>query len=237
MLGDIGSAVMVWDIETVPDISTARRVYGLSDATDEDVRAALGTTFPKLIFHQIICIGALIAIRTIQGWDVKSVGAPNTSARSEKDLIKSFVGKVAELCPRLVTFNGSSFDLPVVRYRALLHQLPAPGLSCRPYFNRYTDDALDLCDVLSSYDSRGKISLDELSKALGHPGKPVDIKGHQVDEFYRSGRIEEISEYCKTDVINTYLLWLRYELFRGVLSDAELQSSERSLQNLVNAKR
>ena len=45
-----------------------------------------------------------------------------------------------------MTFNGSSFDLPVLRYRAMVHKVTAIGLSARPYFNRYTDDAVDLCD-------------------------------------------------------------------------------------------
>jgi predicted PolB exonuclease-like 3'-5' exonuclease len=66
-------------------------------------------------------------------------------------LIAAFVDKIAQLKPQLVTFNGSSFDLPVLRYRAMVHEVPAAGLSVRPYFHRYTDDAVDLCDVLSSF--------------------------------------------------------------------------------------
>jgi 3'-5' exonuclease len=58
-----------------------------------------------------------------------------------------------------VTFNGSSFDLPVLRYRALVHDVTAPGLSARPYFNRYTEDAVDLCDVLSSFNYQCKATL------------------------------------------------------------------------------
>jgi Predicted 3'-5' exonuclease related to the exonuclease domain of PolB len=50
----------------------------------------------------------------------------------------AFVDKIAQLKPQLVTFNGSSFDLPVVRYRAMVHKVPAAGLSVRPYFHRYT---------------------------------------------------------------------------------------------------
>jgi predicted PolB exonuclease-like 3'-5' exonuclease len=49
-----------------------------------------------------------------------------------------------------VTFNGNSFDLPVLRYRAMIHGVPAPGLAARSYFYRYTEDAVDLCDILSS---------------------------------------------------------------------------------------
>jgi predicted PolB exonuclease-like 3'-5' exonuclease len=62
--------------------------------------------------------------------------------RSEKELITGFVNRIAELSPQLVTFNGSGFDLPVLRYRAMVHALPAVGLTCRPYCHRYSDDAI-----------------------------------------------------------------------------------------------
>ena len=63
--------------------------------------------------------------------------------------IASFIDRIAELTPQFVTFNGNTFDLPVLRYRGMIHAVAAPGLTARPYFNRYTEDALDLCDVLS----------------------------------------------------------------------------------------
>jgi predicted PolB exonuclease-like 3'-5' exonuclease len=98
-------------------------------------------------------------------------------------LISSFVERIAELSPQLVTFNGSSFDLPVLRYRAMVHGVAAPGLSSRPYFNRYTEDAVDLCDVLSSFSPQGKVTLHELCRVMGLPGKPDGISGAGVDTF------------------------------------------------------
>jgi predicted PolB exonuclease-like 3'-5' exonuclease len=66
--------------------------------------------------------------------------------RAGKELITAFCDKIAELSPQLVTFNGNSFDLPVLRYRAMVHGIYARGLSARPYFHRHTEDAIDLCD-------------------------------------------------------------------------------------------
>jgi 3'-5' exonuclease len=157
-----------------------------------------------------------------------ALGAPHVGDRPEKALISAFVDRIAELSPRLVTFNGSSFDLPVLRYRAMVHRVAAPGLSSRPYFNRYTEDAVDLCDVLSSFSPQGKPTLHELCRVMV-PGKPDGINGAEVEKFYLDGRIREIAEYCESDVVNTCRVWLRYELFRGRLSIGEFQSSEANL--------
>jgi 3'-5' exonuclease len=146
------------------------------------------------------------------------------------------VDRIAELSPQLVTFNGSSFDLPVLRYRAMVHGVAAPGLSSRPYFNRYTEDAVDLCDVLSSFNSQGKATLHEPCRVIGLPGKPDGISGGDVENFYRDGRIREIAEYCESDVVNTYRIWLRYELFRGRLSTGEFQASEADLVDFIKAR-
>jgi 3'-5' exonuclease len=126
-----------------------------------------------------------------------------------------------ELTPQLVTFNGNSFDLPVLRYRAMIHGVSAPGLAARPYFNRYTEDAVDLCDILSSFAPHTKASLDELSKIMGMPGMPEGMDGNEVERYFLEGKIKQIAEYCETDVVNTYRVWLRYELFQGRLSCSE----------------
>lgn len=225
--------VIVWDIETVPDLKGFAAAYGHDGKSDDEIRAAMGDKFPKHVYHSIICIGALVAHQENDSWAVDALGAPNIGERSEKALISSFVDRVAELAPRLVTFNGSSFDLPVLRYRAMVNRVAAPGLSMRPYFNRYAEDAIDLCDVLSSFNRQAKTTLHELCRVMGLPGKPDDMSGADVERRYREGRIREIADYCETDVVNTYRIWLRYELFRGRLTDAAFQASETNLVEFI----
>jgi 3'-5' exonuclease len=118
----------------------------------------------------------------------------------------------------------------------MVHKLPAVGLAARPYFHRYTDDAVDLCDVLASFTHGGKATLHELCRVMGLPGKPDDIDGGEVDKYFREGRISEIAAYCESDVMNTYRVWLRYELFCGRLTDAGFEVSERNLEEFIRAR-
>jgi len=108
------------------------------------------------------------------------LGPPHIGERSEPDLIQAFAEKIGELKPQLITFNGHSFDLPVLRYRAMVNRIPAPGLQVRPYFHRYTEDALDLCDVFGSYSPGAKVKLDEICKIIGLPGKPSGVDGSET---------------------------------------------------------
>jgi 3'-5' exonuclease len=226
-------SVIVWDLETVPDLAGFSVANDLAGKSDAEIRAALGNKFPKHIYHTILCIGALVAHRESDHWAVDALGAPHVGERTEKQLIAAFCDKIAELKPQLVMFNGNSFDLPVLRYRAMIHGVSAPGLAARLYFNRYTEDAVDLCDILSSFAPHTKASLNELSKIMGLPGKPEGIDGSEVERYFLDGRIKEIADYCETDVVNTYRVWLRYELFRGQLTENEHQASERCLADFI----
>jgi len=226
------SNIMVWDLETVPDLEGYARANNLIGKSPEEIRTAMGDEFPKLIYHSLICIGALVASRTTNGYEVQVVGAPHIGQRTEKELIESFVNKIAQLSPQFVTFSGGSFDLPVLRYRAMVHEVHAPGMHNRAYFHRYTDDNVDLCDVLSSFGYGARVKLDELSRIMGLPGKPGGMDGSQVEAYFNAGRVQEIADYCKSDVINTYRLWLRHELFRGRLDQKQFEASEENVIGL-----
>ena len=229
--------VIVWDLETIPDLRGFAAANGYDGKTDDEIRAALGDKFPKHIYHSIVCIGALVAHRDGGGhWIVDALGAPHVGERPEKELIAAFVDRIAALSPQLITFNGSSFDLPVLRYRAMVHGVAAPGLCARPYFHRYKEDAVDLCDVLSSFSSQAKATLHELCRVMGLPGKPDGMTGAEVEKYYRDGHVREIAQYCESDVLNTYRVWLRYELFSGRLSETAFHASEATLIEFVKLR-
>jgi len=227
---------IVFDLETVPDLEAVSRVHGL-EAHDEAAAAEIvGDKFCKLPLHKIACIGALIAEKVGDAWVPRALGAPHIGDRPEAELIRGFVERIDQLRPCLISYNGNGFDLPVLRYRAMVNRVAAPGLNARGYFKRYSDDAIDLCDVLSSFNAQGKCKLDELCRVLGLPGKPDGVDGSKVAEYVAAGRIQEVADYCETDVINTFRVWLRYELFRGALTQPGFDHSEAELAAFVRTR-
>jgi predicted PolB exonuclease-like 3'-5' exonuclease len=179
----------------------------------------------------------LVAHREDGGrWTVDALGAPHVGERSEKELITSFVEKIAALSPQLVTFNGSSFDLPVLRYRAMVHGVAAPGLASRPHFNRYTEDAIDLCDVLSAFSSQAKSKPTRTVPSNGLAGEAGWDDRCRSREILPGWPYPRDCGVRESDVLNTYRVWLRYELFRGRLSQPEFQGSEANLVEFVKAR-
>jgi 3'-5' exonuclease len=71
---------------------------------------------------------------------------------------------------------------------------------------------------------------------MGLPGKPDGMSGAEIEKYYRDGHIRQIAEYCESDVLNTYRVWLRHELFRGRLSPTEFQASEANLVEFVRVR-
>jgi 3'-5' exonuclease len=96
------AGVIVWDLETVPDLRGFAATNDLVGKSDVEVREAIGDKFPKHIYHSIVCIGALVAHREPDHWVVDAVGAPHVGERTEKELITAFCDKIAELRPQLV---------------------------------------------------------------------------------------------------------------------------------------
>ena len=181
----MSGSVIVWDLETVPDLGGFAAANDLIGERDADICAALGNKFPKHIYHTIVCIGALVAHREDDHWVVDALSAPHVGERAEKQLITAFCEKIAALSPQLVTFNGNSFDLPVLRYRAMIHGISAPGLAVDPTLEpihrgrgRLVRHSLF---VRSSYQSLAERSS---TKPMGLPGKPGGIDGTDVEPIF-----------------------------------------------------
>jgi predicted PolB exonuclease-like 3'-5' exonuclease len=234
MHGTSDNVVLVFDLETVPDVQAFAAAEGLDGHPDWSVRRQMGEKVARQVFQRIVCIGSLLAMRSADGvWRPSAVEAPHAGGASERELIQDFVDRLLPLAPRLITFNGHTFDLPVLRYRAMMHSVAAPALAVRPYFDRGGDDMVDLCDLLSAQERHARVSLNELARVLGLPGKPSGVDGGKVEAMVQEGRLADVADYCKSDVVNTFRAWLRYELFCGRLSEPQFAASETTLSDFL----
>jgi predicted PolB exonuclease-like 3'-5' exonuclease len=224
---------LVFDIETVPDTDLGRRLYGLEGLSDAQVaqimftkrRQETGTEFLSHEQHRVVAISVVMRSRdSLKVWSLGEAGS------SEKDLIERFFDGLDKFTPDLVSWNGAGFDLPVLHYRSLLHSVTAArywetgdgdsSFRYSNYLSRFHWRHMDLMDVLSGFQGRGRASLDDVATLLGFPGK-LGMQGSQVWEAYLQGGLARIRDYCETDVLNTYLVYLRFQLLRGHLSAAE----------------
>jgi hypothetical protein len=226
---------LAFDIETVPDVELGRRLYGLHDLDDASVaqamfakqRALRQSDFLPPPQQRIVAISVVLRSR-----DALRIFSLGDEQSAEKELVQRFFDGLERYSPVLVSWNGSGFDLPVLNYRALRHGVSAHrywevGESDRDfrynnYLSRYHWRHIDLMDVLSGYGASGRASLDLASQLVGLPGK-LGIGGSQVWPAYLRGEIAAIRDYCEADVLNTYLIYLRFELTRGELDASTYQ--------------
>lgn len=227
--------VLVFDIETVPDVAGGRRLFGLEGLDDAAAAQAMfnlrrqeaGNDFLRHHLQRIVAISAVFRSRDqIAVW---SLGDENAD---EKTILEKFFAIIERYSPTLVSWNGSGFDLPVLHYRALVHGVASPRywdqgnedreFKWNNYLSRYHERHTDLMDLLALYNNRAFVPLDQMAALLGFPGK-MGMSGAKVWEAFQAGDIKGIRDYCETDVLNTWLVYLRFQLIRGYIMDEGYQ--------------
>ncbi len=241
--------VFVFDIETVPDVAAARRLWDLGDLDDEGVAAVMfnkrlqqtggSSDFLRHHLHRVVAISAVF--REGERLSVWSLGDEQAD---ESEIIHRFFEGVERYSPTLVSWNGSGFDLPVLHYRALFNGIQAPrywdvgdddrAFRYNNYLGRFHWRHVDLMDVLAAYQGRAVAPLDEIASLLGFPGK-LGMTGAGVWDAYRAGNLKGIRDYCETDVLNTWLVYLRFEFMRGHLQQARLDAELARTRDFLGA--
>jgi predicted PolB exonuclease-like 3'-5' exonuclease len=231
--------ICVFDTETTPDFELIRDIFGHKGSDEEVARLAMseqkqksGSDFLPVAFHRVAAISAVIADDFGMFLRVSSM-----EGEGEKEMISAFLNFIDKKNPKLVSFNGRSFDMPMLLTRAMRY-----NLSCPAYFDtdnkelgkskwdsyryRYSDRFhVDLMDSISDFGAVRGLKLDHLCTMAGLPGK-YDVSGDQVMDLYLKGEIEKIKEYCESDTLNTYWLYLKHELLKGNLT---LEDYKRSI--------
>jgi len=240
-------SLFVFDIETVPDVTAARNLTGCDSTDPAEQNAALfehfvvqkrktdpsvtaADIFLRQPFWKVVAISFLEAdiIRPDgpsgpEQYVLKRVASGTKD--DEAEVVSGFFKMLEQKLPRLVSYNGRSFDMPVLRYRGMKYGVSAPryyqaGDKWNSYNQRYADDwHCDLLEALSDYGASARCKMDEVCSVLGLPGK-FGVDGSKVSEMYAAGKVQEIRDYCETDVMNTYLVYLRHMLMVGKVDPA-----------------
>ena len=233
--------VLCFDLETIPDAAGLRKLQAFDAALDDAagvdaVRAqrmeSHGNDFMPHYLQRIWVVGC--AFRDDEGFKVRCLGdSHGASDEEEATRIRSFFKTVEKYTPQLVTWNGSGFDMPVLHHRALIHGVAAPrywdqgeddrDFKWNNYLSRYHARHLDLMDMVSGFQSRASAPLDGLSQLCGFAGK-LGEDGSKVWQAFCEGKGEGVRAYCETDVVNTYLLFCRFQLIRGQWSEPHYRS-------------
>ena len=220
--------ILVFDIETIPDTDGLAKLYELPRDTPaaevaerafNERREKTGNDFLPLHLHRVVAISC--ALRDRESFKVWTLGTPEDN---EATLIQRFFDGIEKYTPQLVSWNGGGFDLPVLHYRSLVNGVVAPRywelgeedreFKWNNYISRYHTRHLDLMDLLALYQPRANAPLDALAKLCGFPGK-LGMDGSKVWQAFQDGEIVSIRNYCETDVVNTYLMFQRFQLMRG----------------------
>lgn len=224
--------ICVFDIETTPDTDLIKEYFNLDSSLDEievceyafnAQKEKTGSEFLPIYFHKIVCISSVICD---DFGHFKKVGNFGKNSNEEKDIIQDFLNYLNKVEPRFVSFNGRGFDFPCIMLRAMKFNLNAYGFfnlngvdknKYENYRARYSEKwHTDLLDSLGNFGIRN-LTLDGICKMLNLVGK-YDINGADVYKLYINGDFEKIKEYCQSDVLNTYWLYLKYAILRSEIS-------------------
>ncbi len=235
--------IVAFDIETIPDPDYGRRVMGFEgdDAaiieamTSQRLEETDGRTkYPSPPLHRIVTIAVARLDPDSGRFDVCTLGAEAWNEKTHLDAFGALFADESRL-PRFISWNGNGFDLPVIRYRAMLHGVPMPALyrtdgplKWNNYQGRFHDMHVDLMDMLSGYGASRFVGLGQMSELLGLPGKGF-IEGEVYEHLLR-GEEDLIREYCKLDVVLTMLVFLSWCVHRGAAGEEQVRQFVRAIR-------
>ncbi|HKX13045.1 MAG TPA: 3'-5' exonuclease [bacterium] len=231
---------LVYDIETCIDKALLNRVcyagWGLDDqgayTAQVEELAAQDRDFINPAFHTPICIAA---VGLNSDFEIQRIGLLGKDVKSPRSLVEHFWETYNNNRPVLIDFNGKGFDLRVLELWAFRLGLNIRASHYDKFGPRYRfneEHHLDLHEFLTNYGAiRWKGGLNLFSKILGKPGK-MDTKGDMVQQLFEQGEFFRIEDYCLGDAMDTYFVFLRTLVLRGVID----LDRERSLIEAAKAE-
>ena len=157
----ICNPVLVFDIETIPDVPGLRRTIFRPGTvrtpkwrnSPSSSGARNGNRFCPHHLQRV----AVISCALRAGKDFASGPWPSPE-QNEAEIIQRFFDGIEKFTPQVVSWNGGGFDLPVLHYRGLIHGVVAPR-----YWDMGDGDYAD-----------SAISREQLHQPLPHPPSRPD---------------------------------------------------------------
>lgn len=223
------------DIETVPD----------PDLVPADWPVDKFVT--KAIWHRVVAISFVEAsiLREPSGterYEVRCCRSGGEPGWDERRLLQAFWRYFGELRPRVVSWNGRSFDMPVLRLRAFMYGIPADpwytlGDRWSGYTQRFAQEwHCDLMEQLADHGAATKLGMQDVAVAVGLPGK-FGGHGSEVSDMIARGETGAVRAYCEGDVINLFALYVRWALLTGRTDPAGHDAGMESLAGCLESGR
>lgn len=223
---------LVFDIESIADGDlTAKVRYPEKNYTSQEAikvycaerMEQYGTEFIPYTFHIPISVAVIKISVDLKIIDIVTLDNPEFRPHV---ITKHFWdGWKAYKKPTLVSFNGRTFDVPLMELSAFRYGISIPewfNIQDRTYEqkrNRYNQGShFDLQEVITNFGTtRLSGGLNLMANLIGRPGK-MGVAGHMVQSLYDDGQLEKINDYCRCDVLDTYFVLLRCKLLMGNIS-------------------
>lgn len=248
--------ILVFDIETVKDTSFIDSLLDKTFSSDEERQKAIseytnpkredGKDFDKHIFHKVVCVSFLLLKveyakndsfqeNSKENYKIVKLESYSLKDFSEEEIIRKFWDNFNKTTLRLVSFNGRSFDIAVLKYRAMKYNIStecyfAFGGKWENYHGRYAcisfRDNLsyhfDILEAITEFGSSSKVKLQEIAAMLGIPAKLGNDEGGNVQKLFNENKLDDIIDYCETDVLATYLVYLKFLIINGKIDKENL---------------
>ena len=253
MIKSVADEVWAFDCEWVPDIQAGRLLYGLPDdvprsevlrvmweqggATEENPMP-----FLKTLLCRVVSVATVIR-RVQRNGEVQLFlhalpENPDDAKQSQDEtyiLRRFLLDGLSVRNPQLVGFNSRNADLRILTQRAFTHGIDLKAMGERVHAKPWESRDIDLMELISGFGKGSSVSLNELARLSGIPGK-MNVVGEDVCGLWYGGKIRDIVNYNCFDALTTYLVWLRMAFVSGFFSQEKYRAEQRLVRKLIEER-
>lgn len=192
------------DIETAPnDLINPKLIKSLRDNMRPDMRMKDAEKSKQEKFDKLMDEAALNPLLNkiiLIGVATNEDSIVSFCAPTELETLQQFARYTDSLpfSDHIVTFNGYSFDLPVIKIRCAVNQVSVRLQNLD--LEKYSESNRDLRLLLTNYDKFAVGTLEQWAFLFGYDGESSTISGADIPQLYAEGKIDIIREKNINDI-------------------------------------